>query len=211
MEYKKQSGFTILELMIAISVFTVAILLVTTGVIQIGREYRLGATRAKLNTFTRELHGQFTQEIQYSGLSPVIVDAIPPATLPGGYNHAICMGNTRYLIKDIDYADPSSPTLGVDTISDISLCGTQAAVNVKNPLPKDARLTDFIITPPVDAFHGYELFTRIVIGEKDLFQGTANGTDGDFSKPCVLSTGFGSAFCSTIILSSNIARKVKNV
>jgi prepilin-type N-terminal cleavage/methylation domain-containing protein len=212
MQYKKQTGFTILELMIAMTVFTVAILLVTTGVIQIGREYRLGATKAKINSFTRDLHSQFTQQIQYSGTSPVILTSITTPTVPAGYVQAICIGTTRYLIKDVDQTNPyGDQSLAIDDITDPSNCNKPVGLVVW-PLPKEARITDFRITKPYPSVsYSYKLYTRIVIGQKDMFEGsTPPADDGDFTKSCKSNGGFGSAFCSVIILSSDIARKVNN-
>jgi len=215
MAYKNQTGFTILELMIAMTVFTIAVLLVTTGVIQIGREYKLGATKAKLNTFARELHAQFTQEIQYSGNKPVnlVVDPTSPVKT-AGFDEVVCMGKTRYLIKYLVQSDPyGDRTLAYDTINDIDKCGTQALnTDIVYPLPKDARLTLFTITVPQPGVSlSYRLDTRIVIGQQDMFEPSPPAyPDGDFEESCRSGTGFGSAFCSVIILSSDIARKVNN-
>lgn len=71
--------------------FSVAILVATSGAVVVGRMYQQSVTKAKLLTAAREIQGQFTQEIQYSGTVPV-----PSPDLIDGLN-ALCIGNTRYL------------------------------------------------------------------------------------------------------------------
>ncbi len=197
-----QAGFTLVELMIAITVFSVAILVATSGAVVVGRMYQQSVTKAKLLTAAREIQGQFTQEIQYSGTVPV-----PSPDLIDGLN-ALCIGNTRYrwstdtdnnkLIKEEfknkapcndpsadPPADPSdSPTLLKET----------------NPLPKSARVTKFDYD---DTSGLYSLSIRFVIGDDDMFE------DNDIKKDCKANI-LGSEFCATVELENQVARKVEN-
>jgi len=191
---KSQKGFTILELMIAISVFTVAIVLMTIGIIAIGRYYQQGATKAKLLTASREIQSEFTQAIQYSGIS------VDPQEQSGfqvdgsgtDYSYS-CLGNIRFRWQ-LDVPN----NFFVDNISNSSCEDNKSAdFTISDPLPNGTVVTQF----DIDGNNPYTLTTRFVIGDQQLF------VNSNYSQQCQNDI-LGSEFCSVVSLSSTVARKV---
>ncbi|MEI6237230.1 MAG: prepilin-type N-terminal cleavage/methylation domain-containing protein [Candidatus Saccharibacteria bacterium] len=203
MAYNKQRGFTIIELMIAITVFTIAIMLVTTGVIQLGRLYRQGTTKARLLTASREIHAQFVQDLQYAAKD------LETATTAANEN-AICLGTTRYrVVTDINASNYGE--LSVDRIPRPSPCGTVANTPgsiTQKPLgattwPQNGgKAIIFKIDKSPPPLNVYSLVTRFVTGDKDLF------IDDNYDKSC--KSGSGKEYCTVIELKSIIVKKVYN-
>lgn len=190
-----RAGFTLVELMIAITVFSVAILVATSGAVVVGRMYQQSVTKAKLLTAAREIQGQFTQEIQYSGTVPVL----SPDPI-GGLN-ALCIGNTRYLWS----TDTNNNKLIKEEFVNEAPCTSKESPSgdlpkITNPLPKSARVTKFYY----DGDSGiYSLSIRFVLGDDDMFE------DNDIKKSCKANI-LGSEFCATVELDNQVARKVEN-
>jgi prepilin-type N-terminal cleavage/methylation domain-containing protein len=199
MVYKKNSGFTIIELLIAISVFSLAIVLIMSGTIQLGRLYKQGATKARLSTISREIHAQFAQDLQYS-------KEYNTYTNVATNENYICLGTSRYrVVTNLSLSNYGE--LNLDTISGPSACSTATASKTQKllsptgPNNNNSRATNFDFTIPPNSTSPYVLYTRFVTGEKDLF-------NNNFSNRCTSS--FGKEYCVVIELKSVLARKVKN-
>ena len=85
----RENGFTIIELMVATVVFSVILLLVTYGILQIGRSYSKGVTESKTQNVARAIMDSITQDIQFYKSGTVIGAA-------SGSTYVICVGNNRY-------------------------------------------------------------------------------------------------------------------
>jgi prepilin-type N-terminal cleavage/methylation domain-containing protein len=77
-------GFTIIELLIATVVFSVVLLVVTTGIVQFGRVYYKGVIQARTQERARAIVEDIAQNIQFSGAGVV--------SGPNTY----CVGNRVY-------------------------------------------------------------------------------------------------------------------
>jgi prepilin-type N-terminal cleavage/methylation domain-containing protein len=202
---RRQEGFTILELMIAVAVYAVALLLITTGVIAIGGAYQQGVTKAQLLTAAREIHSQITQDIQYGGEPPYVYpDSVSINEQP--YT-ATCIGDTRYLVAtDTDATQSNYGSFIVDNISSTA-CGSSSLTDAQYPLPANAKAvssTDIDAFSLTDDHNGtYILQTRFVAGYVDMFNGNSYG--GTCRSNLV-----SSEFCSVVTLTSNIGRKVND-
>ncbi len=87
---RNASGFTILELMVATTIFAVILLVLTAGVLSFTRDYFASVTRTKTQTVARAVVDDITRAIQFSGVEPVLDrDA-------NGNIKAICIGNVAY-------------------------------------------------------------------------------------------------------------------
>jgi prepilin-type N-terminal cleavage/methylation domain-containing protein len=111
-------GFTIVELMIALSILSVILVISTTVFIQIGRLYTKGVNAANLQNTNRTIMGDVSSAIQFSGAAPSACTPFPApppptavpitcyATAPGPSDfatgpvtvraYAFCIGNVRY-------------------------------------------------------------------------------------------------------------------
>lgn len=86
-------GFTIVELMIATSVFAVILLIMTFGMLQVGRIYYKGLTLSRTQTAARGIMDQISQGIQFSGGPVTTTDGQDNLD---GTTYAFCINNTRY-------------------------------------------------------------------------------------------------------------------
>jgi prepilin-type N-terminal cleavage/methylation domain-containing protein len=135
MAYKiKNKGFTIVELMIAITVFSTAMVLVLAGVILISRQYQQASNRVAIEEATRNIHQQIGDAIRFSGANSI--KPLNPAT---GQWWAMCVGNLMFVY-------PSNTPFTVDANAfDTSLAEglyikqgvscVEGNVNVSSPLP----------------------------------------------------------------------------
>jgi competence protein ComGC len=91
-KHKMDSGFTIIELLIATSVFTLVLILLTTGTLAVSRLYYKGIIAAQTQTAARNVLDTVTQSIQFSGAS------FSPASL-AQYSYgpaAFCIGSEQF-------------------------------------------------------------------------------------------------------------------
>lgn len=91
----KKDGFTIVELMIAISVFSVVMIIATTAILLIARQYQSGVTKTSMQSATRDIHQKISDSIKYSG-GNIIEETSGNVT---GY-YVVCTGKTRYFYKN---------------------------------------------------------------------------------------------------------------
>src|SRR5665213_3568651 len=84
---KSETGFTIVELMIAMTVLSVLLLLASVTLIQIGRLYSKGSNEAETQNTARNIINQVASEIQFGGSAP-----LPSSPTAGAY----CVGSQRY-------------------------------------------------------------------------------------------------------------------
>lgn len=98
-----QRAFTILELMIASMVFSVILLLVTTGVVQIGRTYYRGVLQSQTQETARNIIDEISRGIQFSGedvIGTTLYRAAEPYPSVGngtvGGRYGMCIGGVVY-------------------------------------------------------------------------------------------------------------------
>lgn len=83
-----QRGFTLIELMIATTIFAIVLTVIVAAFLQVGRIYYKGISVASTNEDTRALMDNITNDIKLSGQLP----SISPGS-PKGY---FCVGSHRY-------------------------------------------------------------------------------------------------------------------
>ena len=87
---KNKKGFTIIELLIATSVFAVVLLIATAGVVFVSKSFIKGDVEAQTQDTARSILLQISQDIQFSKLSTINVNT-------GGQYY--CIGNHVYVFK----------------------------------------------------------------------------------------------------------------
>ncbi|HPG37411.1 MAG TPA: prepilin-type N-terminal cleavage/methylation domain-containing protein [Candidatus Saccharibacteria bacterium] len=65
MSRRQQSGFTIVEMMIATAIFSIILLIITAGVMAFSRQYMRGQTASNLQFTARQVTAQMGQDIQF--------------------------------------------------------------------------------------------------------------------------------------------------
>lgn len=220
-----QSGFTIIELMIATTVFSVALLLSSVIIIQISRMYIKGVIASKTQTTARNVIDDISRSIQFSGSS---INLVPSDPSQGNPSYFSCLGNTRYTILPNTQVDDSVPegtlptvpnkhkarhALWKDTVPNGSDCKNSALPNLLNANPsatslligvelleKGMRIGDISITPNAGT---YFVKVTVVYGDDDLLVDPSNpsaGCKGGFT---------GSQWCAVSSLSTQVFKRVQ--
>ncbi len=218
---RNQEGFTILELIIASTVFSLIMLLSTTGLIQIGKTYHKGQITSKTQETTRGVIEEISREVQFSNESVQPSPEVNSPSMSSVRLQALCIGDTRYTyVKNKPKAkvsqvnnpdDPNAPTLQhllwVDKrVNNLGLDdGTCIATDYTNGdrdlLTQNMRLADFDIA---DSGDNVKLFMRLYYGDFDLTEGRL-ASDG--KSPCE-STRMGGQFCASSELNTVVRRRI---
>jgi prepilin-type N-terminal cleavage/methylation domain-containing protein len=206
---KRQQGFTILELMIATTVFAVILLVAAAGILSFSHDYYRGVTTSNTQAAARAILNDISQNIQLSS----------SVQLNGNW---MCINRTTqyawHLGGPVAGALPNQHTMVRDTNSDCS-----AAINLNNPLTasqqempgEHMQIGALDITPlTMGVTPAYTIHVRLVFGEWDLLQvngtpltsGDANNTAFWASNGGKIScrSGIGSQYCAVSDLTTTV-------
>lgn len=214
---QNSQGFTIIELLIASTVFSVVLLLVLQGVMHIGRLYYKGLSAARTQALGRRLSDEFTQALQFGG-SGVQADALvsPPS---GGSSAIFCVGSYRYKVTFNRQLDPvatgsrqSTQVLLRQVRNDVTVCSTTDPFDAPTELmDKGMRIVKMQILPVASRSGLYTVSLRIIAGDDDLLN-YSNPAAAD--QPAIYQTAtcrdssVGGQFCADSSLSSTVERRV---
>jgi prepilin-type N-terminal cleavage/methylation domain-containing protein len=207
----RQAGFTIIELLVASSVFSVILLLSATAMIQIGKTYYKGITEARTQETARDILSGISQAVQFSGGD---IATITPNSNTKGF----CIGSTRYsYIPGKLYAKtPTGHAFVMD--SDCSSKKAQdldsggLAANSTELLGVNMRLDNNPVVSAIAATPGlYSVNVTVLYGDDDLIQ------NGDGSTPYnstntphnCLPTTKGGQFCAMSELDTVVKKRIQ--
>lgn len=132
----QSKGFTIIELMIATSVFAVVLLLITSGILHIGKAYYKGVAQARTQTVARNVIDEISRGIQFSGGG----SSVSPRISAGSDRYGLCVNNVVYeFVLDTRLGSGG---------------GTSPRVLIAHPGPgscagfNNGSLTNIVTTPP---------------------------------------------------------------
>jgi prepilin-type N-terminal cleavage/methylation domain-containing protein len=223
-------GFTIIELMIALSVLATILVMATVILIQIGALYSKGVNAADLQNAARNIQDDVASAIRFGGYAP----ASGSATEGSLQIYAVCIGNTRYsFIKgaELGYDSGTSPpattdhVIWRDTMNQSTSCipiggqsglGSGSFIQPSAPVdsfdpsgngyemaPLHTRLTQFSVTEENPIGSGiYNIVVWMEYGDSDLLNLAAS------PPTCKGSTG--QQFCAVSTLSTTAARRLDN-
>lgn len=212
-----QSGFTIVELMISTVIFSMVLLLLTTGVIGFTKSYYKGITSTNTQRVARVISDDITQTIQSSSQVPYFFKPLPT---PDGYG-GFCVGNVSYayhlgyelvngtpdsklaqtnqsLLKNTSFAcssEPDAKTLYTDLAKPGSL-----SQEMLSPSMRIADLEVAQINPPDSIVYSVRL--TVAYGDDDLLN------DPTSTSPSCAPVS-GSQFCAVSSLGT-VVRKLIN-
>jgi prepilin-type N-terminal cleavage/methylation domain-containing protein len=191
---KSQSGFTIVELMIAVAVFSMVLILITTGILRFTRQYYKGVIEGQTQDVARAIIDDVTKSIQFS------TGSVAPLYDNSGNPNGFCLGSSkRYsFVLNSQVTDGSGPlkqnqsahAFIADTLSPCS--GSSDAVDAQNITAHDfglldnaremlgehMRLAKFDISGGQDV---WKVSVRVVYGDDDLLcvPGATAATNAD--------------------------------
>ena len=213
-----QKGFTIIELMIATLVFSVILLLVTYGLIQIGRTYIKGLNESKTQQTARSIMDTISQDIQFNGGTVRLSDR-------AAGTFAFCIGGNRYSVLTGAKLVDNAPATGeakhvlVVDVAPIADCnedpptsqslGGVITSESRELLGPNMRLASLAVCGPgaTATFTGcpvlgsnlYQVNVRVVYGDNDLLNPARDACAG----------GAGSQFCAVAELSTTVQKRVR--
>ncbi len=209
----EENGFTIVELMVAISVFTVLLLIASSVVTQITRLYYKGVIISKTQNTARDVTDTITRTLQFSSGQQVTQSE-------SGGIYYLCVGQTRFtydLNKKIVAGDSvNSHALWQDKIVTPANCENNAPdLRVSNPvgnegkelLENNMRLKTLSVTGP-NAIGVYDITISIIYGDDNLINFT---TPGDSTTDPINCKGAiaGSQWCATSEFNTQIYPRVR--
>ncbi|HSX43987.1 MAG TPA: type II secretion system protein [Candidatus Saccharimonadales bacterium] len=216
MKIKNNTGFTIIELLIATLVFSIILLVVAYSAISIGRIYYRGITDSKTQDIARNAIDDISKAIQFNG------GDIKIATVTGGTS-GFCVGGRLYSYKLFTEVSGTTHALVADTLGG----GCSAAEDIGSTPPTTSsellgermRLTLLCISTPThpcndlnDNVGLYEVRVRVVYGDDDLLQDKL-GADGNPGSDGVVDSckdiRFGTEFCTASELKTIVQKRVQ--
>lgn len=203
---KSTRGFTIVELMIATAVFSVILLLITTGMLEVGRLFYKGTTNANTQETARVILEDISQSIQFSGESVTLPTAAQP--------NRLCVGAKRYTFnRGVMYTGANHvlltdryPTTCNDSTPANNM-GSPAAGS-REMLGRNMRLSEINVRCVDGSFicpNGtYGIRVRVVYGTDDLLVDATLPT-----ARCRQDIRAGTQFCSVSELETTVTRRVQ--
>lgn len=182
---KNSAGFTIVELLIATAVFSLVLILITTGVLRFTREYYKGVISGKTQDAARAVVDDITRSIQFNGGDVATILVKPAKPLNKDTNPAIayCFGEAKrysfYLNSQVTDGTPiaaQNQARQALVVEQVSGCNANSgALNVKNSatLPANARelLGSHMRLVKFDVTGGGDLWTidvKVIYGDDQL-------------------------------------------
>lgn len=136
-----EKGFTLVELLIATTVFSVILLLCTYGIISVGRTYYKGVTITRTQEVARNIMDDITQAIQFSGGS------IQPSIIANASIQGFCIADRRYsyIINDMLDDVPTDHAFVVDKSGQPCAAGMQVQTINQAVLPNQANSKEMLL------------------------------------------------------------------
>lgn len=213
---KEQKGFTILELMIATSIFSVILLICAYGLIQIGRIYYKGITSSRTQAVARTISDDITQSIQYGAGNVELTvnpEALPPVLdvdVDGG-TRTINIGNRQYtyqlgrmLVDGTTQGREANSVLKVQDLNDNDV----PIGNVRELISPRMWLSRFDVTSGGAAFI---VNIQVVSGDVNQVEdanGVEFGAPGFNRSTLRCKSGAGSQFCAVSGLYTQVVRRL---
>lgn len=194
-------GFTIVELMIATAVFAVLLLVITSGMIQVGRLFYKGTTSAATQEIARTILEDISQAIQFSG-DPVILSS---AAVPNRF----CVGSRRYTFAQGTRLTNSNHAMLVDKLATNCNDATPAnnlaspAAGSRELMGLNMRLSEIVITKGLN--ETYAIKVMVAYGDNSVLE----DLDGNGTLESCRNEKSSSQFCSVSQLSTTVKRRLE--
>ncbi len=205
-----QRGFTIIELMIALTVLSTLLLMSTVILIQIGALYMKGVNSANLQNASRTILADVSSSLQFTGND---ISYGTPQNYPGGLTvNAVCIGSTRYsyvqnrelgtdfdstLTNHVLWRD-TLPNAGACSPLDISAASVDMTTKGYEMVPQHMRLVNFTISQDSTDPTVFTVTVWMAYGDTDLLGAGYTTCKG----------GSGQQFCGTTQLSTTVKRRI---
>jgi prepilin-type N-terminal cleavage/methylation domain-containing protein len=200
-----QKGFTIVELMMATLVFSMILLLVTIGVLQVNRVYYKGVTEANTQSVARTVMDTISQAIQFDGgnITPIPTTASPTA----GTKYYVCVNNQQFiywpgyqLVSGTPGTHQTNQAFIQRTITG-SCAAPTGTITGRELLSPNMRLSNLQVSQ-IGTTNLYKVQVRIVYGDEDTMTNPTSTT----SKCKGIRAG--NQFCSVTDLTTVVEKRI---
>jgi prepilin-type N-terminal cleavage/methylation domain-containing protein len=208
----KERGFTIIELLIAITVFSVVLVMATTIMISIGNLFDKGVNQARTQDDARTILDDIAQHLQ---LGITILNPAAPVSQGGHSVYVLCADNTRYTYAPgVQIGSTPGTTLPHvlwrDTLVSGSSCLPATLTNASNPsgptatggaelMAPASRLSYFKLSSTVSP---YTLDVGVTYGDPTLSPPAVG-----LNITCQGGSSSANRFCATSHLSTTVAER----
>lgn len=209
-----QKGFTIVEFMVATTVFSVVLIATTFAITAISRAYQRSINDSRTQAAARNVVDTVAQAVQYSGSDPAM-----PGSTPANVS-SYCFGNRQFIYTlgrqmGSDAGDTKSAFL-----TRVSSCATPPDI-ISAAAPSDAtellsnnmRLSNFSVSEVGGGL--YKVSAKVVYGDNDVLCSPAVSncatplTPLQAQAPDVLClAGVSSRFCSVSDLTVTVQKRI---
>ncbi len=167
----KQQGFTIIELMIATTVFSVILLICSFAMLQIGRTYYKGITQSRTQNVARTVIDDISQSIQFSG-------GTLAAGTAAGTPQRFCIDNKVYYYRlNYQLGKTTAPDNYALKLDKVPVCpaipSVGAAVGGKELLGPNMQLDKFTVIESPAGSGLWQVTVRIVYGDDAVLTGSS--------------------------------------
>lgn len=214
---KRQQGFTIIELLIATTVFSVILLICSAGLISIGRSYLRTVTNTRTQDAARAISEEIGQSLQFSGSSSY-VQAVDTSGSKGfcinekrfSYQPNVMMDSANPNAAHVLSSDSSDPASGGSRPCEISPVialdlknsgATAGAYGLRDLLADNMRIVKLNIT--IVNGDMYKIQVKVASGPDDVFTTTNADTIA------CLPDRSSAQFCSVTELTTYVERRLK--
>lgn len=200
----KQSGFTIIELMIATTVFSVVLLICSYALLAIGRAYYKGIVTTRTQEAARRIVDDVADSIKFNGGK--VIPPMPP--IYGRY----CIGSKRYSFNINQQRTATNNVLYTDE----PLGGCAMNTGKLDPpfgsylelVDVRMRLGEFEITEVPPTGNGlYKITVIVASGDDDVFKDT-DGTPGPDTPLQCKNDRHSSQFCAVSELTTIVKKRI---
>jgi len=212
-----QTGFTIIELLIATLVFSMVMILITVGVLSFTRAYYKGVNQSNTQNVARTVLEAIAQRIQFSG------DKVtsPIGQAPDG-SVGFCIGNERYSYLPGWQLTDTAPNQGLSQSKHAlvrdspGLCGGLSAQPVRDGstvsgtelLSPGMRISKLSVEKLANG-EMYRITVRVVYGDDDLlFSQSGNAAGPKAADAACLASISGAEYCAESELSTVVQKRI---
>lgn len=203
-------GFTIVEIMIATLVFSVVLVLITTGIIEFTRVYYGGVNQAQTQNVAKRIIENISQAIQFSGES--VTDMKPGV---GGWQ-GVCIGSNAYqyrlgqqLVDSGAGGDKVTQafilTTGLTGCADATAGSASSLNGGRELLSPNMRVSNLEVKSLSGSL--YSVTIEVAFGDDDLLH-SMTGSDGAQATDVACNSSAGSQFCAVSKLSTTVEQRL---
>lgn len=213
----RQAGFTIVELLMATAVFSIVLLIATTGIIKVSQDYYKGITQNRTQEASRNVSEDITRTIQLANGS---IQKVPGKNIycVGGTSRYTFKLNRQIVPRTSVVTDPANYSLLLENKSPNEACDTPFnAANAREMLGGNMRLLHFDIREADTTRQTWRVQVRVAYGDNDLLTsydnsgnrvGGSSDTDAAVRDAQCKSSISGNNFCATARLDTLVKRRL---